>query len=92
MKKEIYKEKTEIEKIDETAKKRELILMNDNFNTFDYVVDALIDVCQHSFEQAVQCTTITHYKGYCEVKKGFYSELRLLKQSLIDRKLRAKIK
>jgi len=92
MKKEVYKENTETEKIDETAKRRELILMNDDFNTFDYVVEALIDVCRHSFEQAVQCTTITHYNGSCEVKKGFYSELRPLKQALIDRKLRAKIK
>jgi ATP-dependent Clp protease adaptor protein ClpS len=91
MKKEIYKEDVKVDSISESAKKRELILFNDEFHTFDYVIDALVDVCSHSFEQATQCTMITHYKGQCEVKKGYYSELKPLKQALVNRQLRAKI-
>lgn len=91
MKKETFKEDVKIDSISETVKKRELILFNDEFHTFDYVIDALVKVCKHSFEQATQCTMITHYKGQCEVKKGYYSELKPLKQALIERELKAKI-
>ncbi|MBK6282933.1 MAG: ATP-dependent Clp protease adaptor ClpS [Draconibacterium sp.] len=46
-----------------------LILHNDDVHSFEYVTHALIEVCKHSFEQATQCTMITHYKGKCDVKK-----------------------
>lgn len=68
-----------------------LILHNDDIHSFDYVTHALIDVCEHSFEQASQCTLITHYKGKCDVKKGGIGKLKPLKAALIERDLNATI-
>ncbi len=64
---------------------KSLILHNDDYNDFDFVVDTLIVVCEHDFEQAYQCALIAHHKGKCEVKQGSLEELRPLKQSIIDR-------
>ena len=64
-----------------------LVLHNDNKNTFDFVIDSLIDVCQHNTEQAEQCAYITHYKGKCEVKKGNFEELIPMKEKLIEKGL-----
>lgn len=68
-----------------------LILHNDNVHTFDYVIDALIDVCKHDYEQATQCTMLVHYKGKCDVKKGAFNALKPLKEALIERELNATI-
>jgi ATP-dependent Clp protease adaptor protein ClpS len=89
MKKEVYKEETTT--LDQVANKRELVLINDDYHTFDYVIDALVDICSHTYEQATQCAMITHYKGECEVKNGYLHELRPLRKALTDRQLRAKI-
>jgi ATP-dependent Clp protease adaptor protein ClpS len=61
---------------------KSLILFNDDINTFDFVIECLIDVCNHSHEQAEQCTLIAHYKGKCPVKEGEYSDLRPLSDKL----------
>lgn len=53
----------------------ELILFNDDVNTFDHVIETLIDVCQHTEEQAHQCSLIVHYKGKCCVKTGELEDL-----------------
>lgn len=68
-----------------------LILHNDDVHSFDYVIDALIEVCEHGYEQATQCTLITHYKGKCDVKKGGFDTLRPLKAALCEKKLTATI-
>lgn len=68
-----------------------LILHNDEVHTFDYVIDALIDICKHGYEQAAQCTIMVHYKGKCDVKKGSFETLKPLKDALIDRELNATI-
>jgi ATP-dependent Clp protease adaptor protein ClpS len=60
--------------IDVTSKV--LILHNDDYNTFDWVIDSLIDVCKHSPEQAEQCAYIVHYTGKCDVKLGPETLLR----------------
>jgi ATP-dependent Clp protease adaptor protein ClpS len=70
---------------------RELVLYNDDFNTFDFVIETLMDVCEHSPEQAETCTWIVHHKGKCAVKSGSYSELKPVYQELINRTLTAKI-
>lgn len=54
----------------------EIILHNDDVNTFDFVIDALVDVCEHTLEQAEQCSVLVHYKGKCAVKTGEYDELK----------------
>lgn len=68
-----------------------LILHNDETHSFEYVINALIDVCEHEFEQATQCTIIIHYKGKCDVKKGGLNALKPLKDALIERELNATI-
>lgn len=68
-----------------------LILHNDDVHTFDYVIDALIDICEHGYEQAAQCTMLVHYKGKCDVKKGYFEELKPMKDALLNRELNATI-
>lgn len=68
-----------------------LILINDDVHTFDYVIEVLMDVCNHSFEQASQCAMITHYKGKCDVKNGPISKLRSMKSELNECELKAVI-
>ncbi len=68
-----------------------LVLYNDDYHTFDYVIDTLIDVCEHEPEQAVQCTLLVHYKGKCDVKKGSFNYLSPMKKALVDRDLKATI-
>jgi ATP-dependent Clp protease adaptor protein ClpS len=68
-----------------------LILHNDEVHSFDYVINALIEICNHNQEQAAQCTLLTHYKGKCDVKKGEFKALKPLKRALTDRKLIATI-
>jgi ATP-dependent Clp protease adaptor protein ClpS len=68
-----------------------LVLHNDDFNTFDYVMETLVEVCNHSLTQAEQCATITHYKGKCEVRTGTLSEMKDLRYQLISRGLKASV-
>jgi ATP-dependent Clp protease adaptor protein ClpS len=71
--------------IDVTSKV--LILHNDDYNTFDWVIDSLIDVCKHSPEQAEQCAFIVHYTGKCDVKLGPETLLRPMYNELKRRGL-----
>jgi len=59
----------------EPARLHEIILYNDDVNTFEHVINTLIEVCDHTPEQAEQCSLIVHYKGKCSVKRGSYDEL-----------------
>jgi ATP-dependent Clp protease adaptor protein ClpS len=70
---------------------RTLLLMNDDVNTFDYVIEVLMKVCHHTLEQAETCAMITHYKGKCSVKSGTYEELEPYYISLLNHHLYAKI-
>lgn len=60
---------------EETANQNEIVLFNDEVNTFDHVIETLIDVCDHTAEQAEQCSLIVHYNGKCTVKTGDYKDL-----------------
>lgn len=71
--------------------KRDLIVFNDEVNTFDNVINALIKVCSHTPEQAEQCTLIIHYKGKCAVKGGSWEELVPMRQAICDRGISAEI-
>ena len=68
-----------------------LVLHNDEVNSFDYVMETLVDICDHSMTQAEQCATITHYKGKCEVRSGSLSEMKELRYKLISRGLKASV-
>lgn len=84
--------KVPVENIEENVSEEHfLILHNDDFHTFDYVIDALVEICDHDFEQATQCTYIVHYKGKCDVKKGDLQQLKTMKDALINRELNATI-
>jgi ATP-dependent Clp protease adaptor protein ClpS len=69
----------------------DLVVFNDDFNTFEHVTKILIKVCNHSSEQAEQCTLIIHFKGKCSVKKGSVSKLKPLCQSILDAGIQAAI-
>ncbi len=73
------------------GKNRNLILYNDNSNTFDYVINCLIEICEHDIIQAEQCAFITHHKGKCDIKKGEYKSLKPLRSNLIDKGLKVTI-
>jgi ATP-dependent Clp protease adaptor protein ClpS len=70
---------------------RELILFNDDVNTFDFVIETLIEVCKHEPEQAEQCAMIAHYNGKCMVKTGDYVELKPLYDEMTLRGLTVSI-
>jgi ATP-dependent Clp protease adaptor protein ClpS len=69
----------------------ELVVFNDDFNTFEHVTKILIKVCQHSTEQAEQCTLIIHYKGKCAVKKGSREKLKPMCQAILDAGIQAAV-
>ena len=69
------------------SEKRFLILHNDEKNTFDFVIENLIEVCNHDEMQAEQCAFITHFKGKCDVKKGDVNSLKPMKDKLISKGL-----
>ena len=77
-----------LEKEDEVYK---LILWNDEVNTFDYVIDALVEICEHTLEQAEQCTFLVHYKGKCTVKTGSLEKLKPMHEKLLSRSLTSEI-
>lgn len=69
----------------------DLVVYNDDYNTFDHVINTLIKVCKHAPQQAEQCTWIIHYRGKCSVKKGNYAELDPMKNAILDAGIDAKI-
>ena len=81
----------EIEQEIKEGNSHKLIIFNDDYNTFDHVIDTLIDICQHSREQAEQCAIITHYVGKCSVKEGSFNKLRPLCEGILDRGINAEV-
>jgi ATP-dependent Clp protease adaptor protein ClpS len=73
------------------ASNHEIILYNDDVNTFDHVIETLIRVCEHDSLQAEQCALLVHYKGKCGVKTGSYDELKPKCLQLLDAGLSAEI-
>lgn len=68
-----------------------LVIYNDDVNTFDFVIESLINVCKHERVQAEQCTYIIHYSGKCSVKDGDLKRLQPMCEALLDRGLSATI-
>jgi len=68
-----------------------LALFNDEIHDFSYVIESLVEVCNHDNLQAEQCTYLAHYNGRCEIKRGAYDDLKSMKQALIERGLQAEI-
>ena len=76
---------------EEVVKQNEIVLFNDDVNTFDHVIDTLIYACDHTPEQAEQCSIIVHYKGKCTVKTGPYEDLKPRCSKLLQAGLSAEI-
>ena len=69
----------------------QLIVYNDDFNTFDWVIQSFMEICNHSFEQAEQLSLIIHFKGKAIVKTAPMNILQPMKEALVDRGLSAVI-
>lgn len=79
------------EVLEVTGKEHELILHNDDFNTFDFVIDTLVELCDHDSIQAEQCAWFVHFKGKCAVKSGELSKMSNLCQEMLRRGLSATV-
>jgi ATP-dependent Clp protease adaptor protein ClpS len=86
-------ENTDTEVLQETVETevRSLVVFNDDVNTFDWVIDTLVEVCGHTPQQAEQCTIIIHFKGKCSVKDGSYEELAEMRNSICNRGISAEV-
>lgn len=85
------KEKTSKKPSLEHRTENEILLYNDDVNTFDHVIETLIYACDHTPEQAEQCSIIVHYNGKCAVKTGSYDDLKPRCTILLDAGLTAEI-
>lgn len=68
-----------------------LIVWNDEVNTFEWVIETLIEVCGHSHEQAEQCSYIIHFQGKYAVKQGSYDELKPMCDAITERGIGATV-
>jgi ATP-dependent Clp protease adaptor protein ClpS len=75
----------------ETTDVMDLVVFNDDVNTFDHVIATLIRVCKHTPEQAEQCTLLIHYKGKCAVKTGTFDFLRPFREAICEAGIDARI-
>ncbi len=70
---------------------KRLILFNDDVNTFEFVIDSLIEVCEHNPMQAENCAMIAHFKGKCPVMSGSFKDLEPYHNALSKRQLTVEI-
>lgn len=87
----VEKTQQETDVLEAVDTNNEIVLFNDDVNTFDHVIDTLIRVCKHTSEQAEQCAILVHYKGKCTVKKGSYDELEPQCTQLLEAGLSAEL-
>ncbi|MBG43410.1 MAG: hypothetical protein CL530_05515 [Aequorivita sp.] len=81
----------DVEFAEKESNLNEIVLYNDDVNTFDHVINSLIFACEHTPEQAEQCSIIVHYKGKCTVKTGEFNELKPRCTMLLEAGLSAEI-
>jgi ATP-dependent Clp protease adaptor protein ClpS len=84
--------KSKIEILEKNDNLNEIVLFNDDVNTFDHVIETLISICDHTYVQAEQCSILVHYKGKCTVKTGPYNDLEPRCRKLLQAGLSAEIK
>ena len=82
---------SELDILTKVKREHEIILFNDDVNTFDHVIKTLVAYCDHSYEQAEQCAYIVHYSGKCVVKTGSYELLEPICNKLLEAQLSAEI-
>ena len=86
-----HKKQEVVDVLEKEVNQHEIILFNDDIHTFEFVINSLIDVCEHTPEQAEQCTYLVHFKGKCAVKTGEYDELKPRCTRLLNLGLSAEI-
>ncbi len=88
-----YQEEVSVDVLEviDIADVKDLVVFNDDFNTFEHVIETLIRVCKHKPEQAEQCTWLIHHKGKCTVKNGVLDELKPMREAICDAGIDAKI-
>jgi len=85
------KELVDVLEVIETTDLMDLVIFNDDVNTFDHVIQTLMKVCKHTAEQAEQCSLIIHYRGKCTVKNGDFEFLRPMRDAICDAGIDARI-
>jgi ATP-dependent Clp protease adaptor protein ClpS len=85
------KEFIETDVLTDTEEPCSLVVWNDEVNTFEWVIETLMDVCKHTEEQAEQCAYLIHYKGKYAVKNGSYDELKPMCDEITDRGIGATV-
>lgn len=86
-----WQEEVDVLVAEDLDEEKRLVVHNDDFNTFDHVINTLIRVCKHDPHQAEQCTYIIHYRGRCAVKNGAYTELKPLREGISEAGIKATI-
>ncbi len=86
---EKYKEDLLVDELE--AAENQIVLYNDDVNTVEHVIETLIYACEHTPEQAHQCSLIVHFKGKCTVKSGDYDDLKPRCSKLLEAGLSAEI-
>lgn len=84
-------EKVDVLEAVETTDLMDLVVFNDDVNTFDHVIATLIRVCKHTPEQAEQCTYLIHHKGKCAVKSGSFDFLQPYREAICEAGIDARI-
>lgn len=82
---------TDVLTIEKELSTSNLVVYNDEINTFDWVIETLIDVCKHTYEQAEQCSIFIHTQGKYAVKEGSLKKLRPMRDAIIERGIQATI-
>lgn len=84
-------EQEDVELLEKVSDELQLVVFNDDVNTFEHVINTLIKVCGHTAEQAEQCTWIIHYRGKCTVKVGTFEQLKPMREGICDKGISAEI-
>jgi ATP-dependent Clp protease adaptor protein ClpS len=89
MLKEVTKTQEDVDLLEEENESYQVVLYNDDVNTFDWVIECLIEICGHDPLQAEQCAMLVHFKGKAIVKSGELTEMQDICTALCDRDLSA---
>lgn len=69
----------------------DLVVYNDDVNTFQHVIKTLVDICGHLPTQAEQCAILIHYKGKCAVRSGGFDEMTIMRTQICNRGISAEV-
>ena len=89
--KELELPEIDLDVLFDTEDSKQIVIFNDDVNTFEHVIESLIKICNHNSLQAEQCAMMIHYNGKCSVKTGSYDKLRPKCEALLERGINAEI-